>query len=71
MLYSLYLVRHFISNIDIQYIHLNINSIIKFNIIYVYILLNCNAISNEHICKLCDITQQNYNSSIIIGDLIY
>ena len=29
---------------------------------------NCNAISHEQICKLFDITQQNSNSYIIIGD---
>ena len=29
---------------------------------------NCNALFHEQICKLFDITQQNCNSSIIIGD---
>ena len=65
---SLYPVRHFISHIDIQYIHLKFNSKIPFNMLCVYRPPNCNAISHEQICKLFDITQQNSNLSIIIGD---
>ena len=65
---SLCPVRNFISHIDVQYIHLKINSKIPFNIICVYRPPNCNEVSHEQICKLFDITQQNYNSSIIIGD---
>ena len=65
---SLCPVRNFISHIDVQYIHLKINSKIPFNIICVYRPPNCNDVSHEQICKLFDITQQNYNSSIIIGD---
>ena len=61
---SLCLVRNFISHIDFQYIH----SKIPFNIICVYRPPNCNEVSHEQICKLFDITQKNYNSSIIIGD---
>ena len=68
---SLCPVRNFISHIDVQYIHLKINSKIPFNIICVYRPPNCNEVSHEQICKLFDITQQNYNSSIIIGVLIY
>ena len=45
-----------------------INSKIPFNILCVFIPQNCNAISHEQICKLFYITQQNSNSSIIIGD---
>ena len=44
------------------------NSKIQFNIICVNRPPNCNEVSHEQICKLYDITQQNYNSSIIIGD---
>ena len=61
-------VRNFISHFDVQYIHLKINSKIPFNIISVYRLSNCNEESHEQICTLFDITQQNYNYSIIIGD---
>ena len=46
----------------------SLNSKIPFNIICVYRPPNCNEVSHEQICKLFDITQQNYNSSIIIGD---
>ena len=65
---SLCPVNNCIAYIDVQYIHLKINSKIPFNIICVYRPPNCNAISHEQICKLFDITQQNSNSSIIIGD---
>ena len=54
--------------IDVQYIHLKINSKIPFNIICVYRPPHFNAISHEQICKLFDINQHNSNSSIIIGD---
>ena len=71
--YSLCPVRNFISHIDVQYIHLQINIKMSFNIrcffpICIYRPPNCNAIFHEQICKLFDITQQNSNSSIIIGD---
>ena len=39
---------------------------IPFYIMCVYRPPNYNAIYHEQICKLFDITQQNYNSSIII-----
>ena len=68
---SLCPVRNFISHIDVQYIHLKINSKIPFNIICVYRPPNCNEVSHKQIFKLFDITQQNYNSSIIIGSIIY
>ena len=44
--------KHFVNLvyvIDVQYIHLKINSKIPFNIIYVYRPPNCNEIYNEHI----------------------
>ena len=55
---SLCLVSNFISHIDVQYIHLQINSKISFNIIYVYRPPNCNEVSHEHICTLLDITHR-------------
>ena len=51
-----------------QDINLKINSKIPLNIICVYRPQNCNKISHEQICKLFDKTQQNSNSSIIIGN---
>ena len=44
------------------------NSKIQFNIICVYRPPKCNELSHEQICKVFDITQQHYNSLIIIGD---
>ena len=65
---SLCPVRNCISHIDVQCIHLKINSKIPFNIIYVYIPPNYNEVSHEQICKLFDIIQKKYNSSTIIGN---
>ena len=64
---SLCHLRIFISHIDVKYIHLKMYSKIPFNIICVYRPPNYNAISHEQICKLFNITQYNYNSSIMIG----
>ena len=59
---------YFTHRCSIYILHLKINSKIPFNIICVYRPPNCNEVYHEQICKLFDITQQNYNSSIIIGD---